>query len=49
MAEIVLRFFEVQEGKSGNVVFTGEYIEGFDTCMVDLLVGFDNTMFVTRF
>ena len=41
MAEIVLRFFEVEETASGNAVFVGEYMEGFDIFMVDLLAGFD--------
>ena len=41
MAEIVLRFIEVENTALGNVVFTGEYMEGFGICMVDLLAGFN--------
>ena len=41
MAEIMLRFFDVEETASGNVVFVAEYMERFDKCMGDLLTGFD--------
>ena len=41
MAEIVLRFFELEETSSKNVVSAGKYNEGFDTCIVDMLLGFD--------
>ena len=41
MAENVLHFFAVENTASGNDVFAGEYMEGFDICMVDLLAGFD--------
>ena len=37
MTEIVLFFFEVEETASGNVVFLGEYMEGFDIWVVHMV------------
>ena len=40
MAQIMLRFFDVEETASGNAVFVVEYMERFDTCMGGLACWF---------